>query len=468
MIDGATKKHFVFSLNVDTGVTNPGWPVDLNSSVPGFTSNVQNERGALAIVNGIVYVSFSGHAGDCGAYHGWVVGIQINNPSAVMTWATDAIGGGIWGHGGVASDGTNMFVITGNTFNTNQVWGGGEAIIRLQEGPIFSGNSTDYWAPTNWFNLDQGDTDLGGVSATLVDVPGATPSQLVLALGKDSKAYLLNRNNLGGIAQPVAFASLPTAVRGQSAATYHTGLGAYFAFHTENNAVAAYRVTATNPPTITPAWNMSQTGLGSVFVTSTGGTNNVIVWAAGGGGDQRLHAYDGDTGTVIYSGGGADEMMLGTRKWNTGIVARGRIYYPADNKIYAFVTSGGVPTPTPTPTATPPVTPTPSPTATPTSTPRVTPTPTVTPPATPTPIPTATPTSTPRVTPTPTATPPATPTPISTATPTSTPPVTPTPTATHTPTASPSPSVSPTSTPRATPRHRPTRRPRPSHPPRPQ
>ena len=87
---------------------------------------------------------------------------------------------------------------------------------------------------------------------------------------------------------------------------------------------------------------MSQTGLGSVFVTSTNGTDNVIVWVAGGGGDQRLHAYDGDTGAVIYSGGGANEMMNGTRKWNTGIVARGRIYYPADNKVYAFVTPGGV------------------------------------------------------------------------------------------------------------------------------
>ena len=69
------------------------------------------------------------------------------------------------------------------------------------------------------------DIDLRNVSATLVDMPGATPSQLVLALGKDSKAYLLNRNNLGGIAKPLAFASLPTAVRGQSAASYHTGLG---------------------------------------------------------------------------------------------------------------------------------------------------------------------------------------------------------------------------------------------------
>ena len=129
-----------------------------------------------------------------------------------------------------------------------------------------------------------------------------------------SKAYLLNRNNLGGISAPVAFANLPTAVRGQSAVTYHTGQGTYFAFHTENNAVAAYKVTATNPPTIVPAWHMTQTGLGSGFVTSTDGTDNVIVWAAGGGGDQRLHAYDGDTGMVIYGGGGPNEMMTGTRK----------------------------------------------------------------------------------------------------------------------------------------------------------
>ena len=68
-----------------------------------------------------------------------------------MAWATTAIGGGIWGHSGVASDGTNMFVITGNTFNTGGNWMGGEAIIRLQAGPVFTGQPTDYWAPTNWF-----------------------------------------------------------------------------------------------------------------------------------------------------------------------------------------------------------------------------------------------------------------------------------------------------------------------------
>src|SRR5882762_10446891 len=201
-------KHFIYSLNVDTGGTNAGWPVDVNATATyngiTFTSLVQNERGGLALVNSRVYVSYSGHLGDCGTYHGWVVGVSINNPSDVMAWATTAIGGGIWGHGGVASDGTNMFVVTGNTFGTNGVWMGGEAIIRLQAGPIWSGQPTDYWAPTNWFSLDQGDTDLGGVSATVIDVPGGTPSKLVLALGKDRNAYLVNRGNLGGIGPPVA------------------------------------------------------------------------------------------------------------------------------------------------------------------------------------------------------------------------------------------------------------------------
>jgi len=324
-----------------------------------------------------VYVSYSGYTGDCGNYHGWVVGVDINNPSSVGAWATTAIGGGIWGHGGVASDGTNMFVVTGNTFNTGGNWMGGEAIIRLQAGPIWSGRPADYWAPINWFNLDIGDTDLGGVSATVIDVPGATPSELVLALGKDSNAYLLDRNNLGGITSPVAQANVSGINRGTSAVTYRTRLGTYIAFHNDTGVVKAYKVTATSPPAIIFAWSQTQNGRGSPWVTTIDGTNNTIVWVAGtgNGGDQRLHAYDGDTGAVIYAGGGVNELMTGTQQWNTGIAARGRIYFAADNKVYAFTPSRGRPTVTPgaTPTATPSSTPTPSGTAT--ATPRPTPTP---------------------------------------------------------------------------------------------
>src|SRR5947207_13473702 len=354
LIDGPTKKHFMFSLNVDTGATNPGWPVDVNATAQYngmiFDSFVQEERGGVALVNGIVYVSYSGYVGDCDNYHGWVVGVHTDNPSIVGAWATTAVGGGIWGHGGVASDGTNMFVVTGNTFNTGGNWMGGEAIIRLQAGPTWTGQPTDYWAPTNWLNLDQKDSELGGVSATVIDVPGATPSELVLALGKDSNAYLLDRNNLGGITSPVAQANVSGTNRGTSAVTYHTSQGTYIAFHNDVGTIRAYKITATNPPAIVFVWSQNQTGLGSPWVTTTDGTNNAIVWVAGVAGDQRLHGYDGDTGAVIYGGGGANELMTGTRQWNTGIAARGQIYFGADNQVYAFNLPGETPTPTPTDT----------------------------------------------------------------------------------------------------------------------
>jgi len=168
---------------------------------------------------------------------------------------------------------------------------------------------------------------LGGCGAVLIDVPGATPSQLALALGKDGKAYLRNRNNLGGITAPVASANVANYVTGQSAASYRTPQGTYFVFRNGSSAVSAYKITATNPPTIVPAWSVSQTGKGSPWVTTTDGTNNAIVWVVGAEGDQRLHGYNGDTGAVIYAGGGPNELMANTRKWNTGIVARARIYF---------------------------------------------------------------------------------------------------------------------------------------------
>ena len=186
-------------------------------------------------------------------------------------------------------------------------------MIRLQAGPIFSGTPTNYWAPTNWLSLDNGDDDLGGCGAVLIDVPGATPSQLALALGKDGNAYLLNRNNLGGITAPVAYANVGVAIRGQSAASYRTANGKYFVFRDGSTAISAYRITATNPPTIVPAWSVSQSGQGSPWVTTTDGTNNSIVWVVGAGnGDQRLHAYNGDTGAVVYAGGGTNELMANT------------------------------------------------------------------------------------------------------------------------------------------------------------
>ena len=364
----------------------------------------------------VLYVGY-GSMQDCSNYHGWLIGVPIDNPdpsSVVTAWApaTDTgHGGAIWGVGGVASDGNNPFVTTGNTYDTGGTWGGGEAVIRFQPGPIFTSDPSDYWAPTNWFdNLDTNNLDLGSSGALLVDVPGANPSQLVLALGKDRNAYLLDRNDLGGVSMPVAQMNVSSStLRGTSSAAYKTGEGTHFAFHNESGELRSYIINQASPRTMALAWNVSDGGRSSPWVTTTDGTNNAIVWVAGVEDDGKLHGYNGDNGAVIFAGGGPNEIMSGTRQWNTGMVARGRIYFGADNNIYAFKVPTGTPTPTPSPTVTPTATPTatPPPTATPTSTPLVTPTPTPT--TSPTASPTAT--ATPRVTPRPRPTPRGCPTP---------------------------------------------------------
>ncbi len=336
-----TVSHLLYSLNVDTGSLNPGWPVSVNSNaVSGnavFSSTAQGERGALAIIGTNLYVPYGGLYGDCGTYYGWVISVPLNNPSHMIAWATQAHGGGAWSVGGIASDGTDPFVATGNTFNAS-VWGGGEAIIHLLPNLVLPGTS-NYWSPTNWSALDGRDQDIGGSGPLLVDVPGATPSKLVVALGKDGNAYLLNRTNLGGISLPLAQASVAGSSIIQAAATYRTTNGTYVVFANANN-LYSLRIGASNPPTISNAWASAENGRGSPFVTSTDGTNNVVVWGIGSESDQRLHGFNGDTGAVIFNGGGANELMTGTRRFNTGIVARGRIYLANDNKVYAFGVPG--------------------------------------------------------------------------------------------------------------------------------
>ncbi len=338
-----TVKHLIYSLNVDTGNLNPGWPVDVNSNAVfngrKFVSLAQGERGALAIIGTNVYVPYGGLDGDCGTYYGWVVGVAMSNPTQVMAWATTAarVYGASGSVGGLASDGVDPFVATGNTTGTTN-WGGGEAIIHLQPDLTLTG-PTNYWTPTNWYSLDGSDTDIGGSGPLIVDVPGATPSKLVVALGKDGNAYLLNRTNLGGISLPVAQAHVAGGNIIQAAVTYRTALGTYVVFANANN-LYALRISASNPPTITNVWTVSENGRGSPFVTSTDGTNNMVVWGIGSESDQRLHGFNGDTGATVFSGGGTNELMTGTRRFNTGIVARGRIYVANDNKVYAFTVPG--------------------------------------------------------------------------------------------------------------------------------
>ena len=64
-------RHEIYAISLADGSIEPGWPLDVATALSGsFVPALQNQRGALAVFAGKVFVPFSGHWGDCGAYHG--------------------------------------------------------------------------------------------------------------------------------------------------------------------------------------------------------------------------------------------------------------------------------------------------------------------------------------------------------------------------------------------------------------
>jgi outer membrane protein assembly factor BamB len=356
---GATRQHLIHALRLDDGSTVPGWPVDVGAtaSFGGLTFNPtpQNQRGALLLSGPIVYVPYGGHYGDCGDYHGWVVGVPQADPRSPMAWATGAGGGGIWAPSGLATDGTFVYAATGNTIGTT-TWMGGEAIIRFTRGPAFSDNAADYFTPSNWFDLDNADLDVGGTGPVLIDVPGATPSALLVGLGKNGVAYLVDRGNLGGIGtgdgvqrEGVASELVATGEISNAAAAYTTDSGTYVVFNVafgvgvgcplgQSGDLVALRIGPSSPPTINIAWCAQNQGRGSPIVTTTDGRSEAVIWTTGAFDSNRLHGFDGETGQVLFNGGGEDEQMTAVRHFQTPIAVNGRIFVAADDQLYAFTT----------------------------------------------------------------------------------------------------------------------------------
>jgi hypothetical protein len=364
----AIHTHKIHALSIDDGSERGGFPLDvstLSSDSRPFTPVVQNQRGGLAAFGGVLYVPYGGHAGDCGDYHGWVVAVPFTNPAATTAFATPGRKGGIWGPEGIANDGASIFAATGNTDDVQGGYSYGDSVLRLGPGATFSGATTDYFAPSNWMFLDGNDLDLGGSGVMLITVPNAVPSDLAVALGKDGVAYLLDKANLGGIGtgngstgEGVASAWVagtgPGPRRGWdgeiigSPASYQTPVGTYVVFAgsaTGRNCpgghvtgVVALGIHAGSPPSIQTAWCAPDQGPGSPMVTTTDGLSETLVWSLGLGGDgsQRLFAWNGDTGAVVYQGGGASDAVAGMHTYTTPIAVNGRVLVAGDNQLYAF------------------------------------------------------------------------------------------------------------------------------------
>jgi hypothetical protein len=334
---GRTSRWEVHALSVDDGMPRAGgWPVVIDGKITSgglaFNPGPQNQRGALSLVGGILYVPFGGADGDCGAYHGWVVAIDTKNPANVGAWATRGGGGAVWAGGGMASDGNGVFAPTGNGYGgpaTNQ---DSESIVRVTGMGVVN-LATDKFTPADWRAIDAGDDDIGATSTVLIDVPGATPSSYVVGASKVGHVYFVNPKGMSGQAVEYNVAGKTHSMR-TGLASYKSSMGTHVAMTVDKNATSCpmaaggtvlMSVLATPGAPIVPKtlWCYDLVPQGTScgqtsapIVTTSDGMNDTIVWIMN---RDQLDAVDGLTGQKIYSGG----MCTGVLRWNAPIAVKG-------------------------------------------------------------------------------------------------------------------------------------------------
>lgn len=339
-------KHLVYALSLANGSVLPNWPIDVEAALTAksvaFSSVTQGERGALLFFRGKLYASYGGDAGDCMPYHGTVVQIAPGGtPSVEAVWQTRGMRGGIWAQGGIAGDGQDLFVTTGNTSGTT-TWADGEAILRLTPGLAHSAKARDFFTPSNWQDLDATDKDLGGTEALPFDIPvsGGPPAKRIIAFGKDGNAYLVDRHNLGGVGGALAVTPVSSEPIRTAPAIYGTANGAMVAFaslgstHCTRQNITMLNVAASGPSPVTFAWCTEMNGKGAPIITTTDGTANPIVWSVGAVGDNLLHGLNALTGQPVFTDAGP--AMNGLHHFQTILATPRRFYVAADNTVYAF------------------------------------------------------------------------------------------------------------------------------------
>ena len=348
------EKHVIDAFNADDGTVKSGWPVDTTGLTSGsvtFTAPPQNQRSALALVGGKLYVGYGGHIGDCGAYHGWIVAVDTTDPTKKAGWATLGQGEAIWAAGGFASDGTSIFPVTGNHTGSSggdsRSTSDSEQVVRVTGMAAVTRNDQNLYFPTTWKTMDSSDADLGGSNSVLLTIAGATPASYVAVVAKDGNMYLLNPTNLGGMAGHVLTFKVSTggamAVK-TSPTAYQTAKGTHYVFSTDSGAVCPsgaggksivsvlLKAGTDGKPTATSEWCAPLTGaVTSPISTTTDGTANATVWFVDSG---KLTAVDGDDGTMkLFT---STDTCSGVRQWTSPIATKGRIVVGGDTHLCSW------------------------------------------------------------------------------------------------------------------------------------
>ncbi len=210
--DGTNYVQYLHGVNIVNGNEMPGSPVNITATYNGkgagsknniitFDPQKQNQRQALTLANGVVYISFSSHC-DWGPYHGWILGYNAVSllQQIVYNNTPDGSAGGIWESGfGMAVDNQgNLYCVAGNGSegvknNPADPINRAESALKLTP-TVTSLQVSTYFTPNNYQALDSLDLDYGSMGAFLIP-----NSNYFFTGAKDGNIYLLNKDNMGGL-----------------------------------------------------------------------------------------------------------------------------------------------------------------------------------------------------------------------------------------------------------------------------
>jgi outer membrane protein assembly factor BamB len=157
---------------------------------PGMIPVNQQQRAALVVANGHVYVAFGGLYGDCAVYHGWVVGVALDGAGPSLIYRVPSGNkASIWAPSGIAvGDDGSLYVATGNGLSRTD-YDHGNALIRLD----LQLHESGFTAPLDWASDNAHDRDLGSTGPVLLE------GGLVAVGAKDAALHVSTGDHLGGI-----------------------------------------------------------------------------------------------------------------------------------------------------------------------------------------------------------------------------------------------------------------------------
>ncbi len=298
------------------------------------------QRPGLLLANGNVYVAF-GSIEDRSPYHGLLFAFDAVTleQKAVFDVAPTGSLGGIWMSGAspLADESGNIYISTGN--GTVSTFNYGESIVKLSP----SLQELDRFTPFDWGHDNDLDLDLG--SGSLILVPNQNIPREVIACGKPTPIYVLNRDSLGGIGTTKD--NIIQRLDGQLMG--HTGgrdsgqpcygspaMWQQNVYFVANNDVLKMFVLDPNSGMLSATPVSKGTFYyqwpGSDPVVSSNGNTNGIVWTL----DYKagtLHASDAtDVSKELYR-----SPSLGTGvRWVPPTVVNGHVYMGISSKIVAF------------------------------------------------------------------------------------------------------------------------------------